>query len=226
MRFRSLRFSGSWRLKPAGGAMAVKIGIALGSGVARGWAHIGVLKTLADAGIRPGIIAGTSIGAVAGACFAANKLELLEEFARSMTPRQVFRYLDVNFAGSGILNGNRLGKRLEETLGLYRIEDLPTPFAAVATESGKRPGNLADPGTAGSGVARVLRAAGRLQAGVHLRALAHRRRAGESHPGVGVPGHGRRTGDRGEPPRGRPRPDVALRQGTGSGHGGRRGSGR
>jgi NTE family protein len=116
--------------------MAIKIGVALGSGVARGWAHIGVLKTLADAGVRPEIIAGTSIGAVAGACFAANKMELLEEFARSMTPRQVFRYLDVNFAGSGILHGNRLGKKLEETLGLYRIEDLPTTFAAVATELG------------------------------------------------------------------------------------------
>jgi NTE family protein len=116
--------------------MALKIGIALGSGVARGWAHIGVLKALADAGVRPEIIAGTSIGAVVGACYAANKLDLLEEFARSLTTRQVFRYLDVNFAGSGILNGNRLGKRLEETLGLYRIEDLPIPFAAIATELG------------------------------------------------------------------------------------------
>jgi NTE family protein len=116
--------------------MTAQIGIALGSGIARGWAHIGVLKTLAEAGVRPNFIAGSSIGAVAGACFAADRLELLEEFARSMTPRQVFRYLDINFAGSGILSGNRLGKRLEETLGVYRIEDLATPFAAVATELG------------------------------------------------------------------------------------------
>lgn len=116
--------------------MTALIGIALGSGVARGWAHIGVLRALSEAGFSPGVVAGTSMGAVVGASFAADKLELLEDFARSMTPRQMFRYLDVNFAGSGILNGNRLGERLEETLGHYRIEDLPTPFAAVATELG------------------------------------------------------------------------------------------
>lgn len=116
--------------------MTGKIGIALGSGAARGWAHIGVLRTLAEAGIQPAIIAGTSIGAVAGACFAAGKLDELEAFARSLTPRQVFRYLDVNFAGSGILTGNRLGQRLEEHLGAWRIEELPIQFGAVATDIG------------------------------------------------------------------------------------------
>src|SRR5208283_3180533 len=68
----------------------VKIGLALGSGAARGWAHIGVLRELADHGIVPDVIAGTSIGAVVGGCYAAGKLDQIEAFARSLTKRRVF----------------------------------------------------------------------------------------------------------------------------------------
>lgn len=71
-----------------------KIGIALGGGAARGWAHIGVLRALRQAGIVPDIIAGTSIGAVVGGCFAAGRLDELEGFARDLTRRKVFGYLD------------------------------------------------------------------------------------------------------------------------------------
>lgn len=112
------------------------IGIAFGGGAARGWAHIGVLRTLIEAGIRPAFVAGTSMGAVVGGCYAADKLDELEDFARALTPRQVFRYLDINLAGSGIITGNKLGKTLNHHLEPCRIEKLARGFVAVATELG------------------------------------------------------------------------------------------
>ena len=112
------------------------IGIALGGGAARGWAHIGVLKTLMEAGLEPDIVAGTSIGAVAGACCVTNKLAALEEFACGLTRRRVFGFLDFNFAGSGLITGQRLSSRLETHLQDVHIEDLERRFVAVATELG------------------------------------------------------------------------------------------
>ncbi|MGQ0456139.1 MAG: patatin-like phospholipase family protein [Hyphomicrobium sp.] len=114
----------------------VKIGLALGGGAARGWAHIGVLRALNAAGIKPDIIAGTSIGAVAGGCYAAGRLEALEGFARELTPRRIFGYLDFNLAGNGLITGQRLCERLDQHLGDQKIEELPTRFTAVATEIG------------------------------------------------------------------------------------------
>jgi NTE family protein len=114
----------------------MKIGLALGGGAARGWAHIGVLRALHDAGIHPDIIAGTSIGAVVGGCFIAEKLDELEAFARELTRRKVFGYLDFNLTGSGLINGQRLCDRLEEHLGDASIEQFHRPFTAVATEIG------------------------------------------------------------------------------------------
>jgi NTE family protein len=113
-----------------------KIGLALGGGAARGWAHIGVLKTLVEAGIKPDIIVGTSIGAVVGACYAGGHLDSLEQFARSLTRRRVFGYLDFNFAGTGLINGQRLCDQLEQHLGHLDIADLKPRFTAVATEIG------------------------------------------------------------------------------------------
>lgn len=112
------------------------IGLALGAGAARGWAHIGVLKSLEQAGIYPDIIAGTSIGAVAGGCYAADKLEALEEFACNLTRRRIFGFLDFNFAGSGLITGQRLFQQLDQHLASHRIEMLPRKFVAVATELG------------------------------------------------------------------------------------------
>lgn len=113
-----------------------KIGIALGGGAARGWAHIGVLKTLVEAGFAPDIIAGTSIGAVAGGCYVADMLNPLEEFARALTRRRVFGFLDFNFAGSGLITGQRLCNRLDRHLGNHMIERMDRRFVAVATELG------------------------------------------------------------------------------------------
>ncbi|HVX35274.1 MAG TPA: patatin-like phospholipase RssA [Hyphomicrobium sp.] len=118
------------------GMGALKIGLALGGGAARGWAHIGVLKALAKAGIKPDIIAGTSIGAVVGGCYSAGHLDNLERWALELTPKRIFGYLDFNLAGTGLISGQRLCGRLEQHLGDRNIEDLGTRFTAVATEVG------------------------------------------------------------------------------------------
>ena len=113
-----------------------KIGIALGGGAARGWAHIGVLRALMQAGIKPDIIAGTSIGAVVGGCMAAGRLDELEGFARDLTRRKVFGFLDFNLSGSALISGQKLVQRLERHIGGVAIETLPRRFVAVATEIG------------------------------------------------------------------------------------------
>ena len=113
-----------------------KIGIALGGGAARGWAHIGVLNSLVEAGLEPDIVAGTSIGAVAGACYVTGRLKALEDFAASLTRRRVFGFLDVNFGGSGLITGQRLSARHEHHLAEHTIEGLDRRFVAVATELG------------------------------------------------------------------------------------------
>lgn len=108
--------------------------LALGGGIARGWAHIGVLRTLDDAGLSPDIVVGTSVGAVVGGCWAAGKLDELEDWARSLTRRRMFGLLDVSLAGAGLISGGRLKSLLEQNLGEASIEELGTRFAAIATE--------------------------------------------------------------------------------------------
>nr|WP_319533560.1 patatin-like phospholipase family protein [uncultured Cohaesibacter sp.] len=110
------------------------LGLALGGGAAKGWSHIGVFQALDEAGIRPDIIAGTSIGAVVGGCYLAGRLDKLEEFARSLTRRRIFGLLDVSFSGSSLINGTRLTKLLDRYLDDIAIEDLDRPFMAVGTE--------------------------------------------------------------------------------------------
>ena len=87
-----------------------RIGLALGGGAARGWAHIGVIRALERAGYAPEIVVGTSIGAVVGGCYAAGKLDELEAFARSLTKSRVLWLMDFHI-GSGLISGDRL-KRL------------------------------------------------------------------------------------------------------------------
>jgi NTE family protein len=112
------------------------IGLVLGSGAARGFAHIGVVRALEARGIKPSVIVGTSIGALVGGCFATGQLDTLETWARSLTLRRVLGYLDVRLGSSGLISGSRLATRLEESLGTASIEQLPVQFAAIATEIG------------------------------------------------------------------------------------------
>ena len=112
------------------------IGLVLGSGAARGFAHIGVIHALKAYGIVPDIIVGTSIGAVVGGCYASGQLDGLEAWARSLTRRQIISYLDVRIGGSGLISGGRLAARLQESVGKISIENMPVRFAAIATEVG------------------------------------------------------------------------------------------
>jgi NTE family protein len=110
------------------------IGLALGGGAARGFAHIGVLRTLLTHGIVPNIVVGTSIGAVVGGAYAAGHLDTLEEWARSLQVRNILGYLDIRLNGSGLIGGEKLAAKLEASLGQTLIEELPVKFASVGTE--------------------------------------------------------------------------------------------
>ncbi|QKV18078.1 patatin-like phospholipase family protein [Oricola thermophila] len=110
------------------------IALALGGGAARGWAHIGVLHALDEAGFRIAMIAGTSIGALVGGCYLAGKLDELETFARSLSRRRMLGLLDIQFAGSGLFGGMRLNREMESHMRGVQIEELRRPFVAVATE--------------------------------------------------------------------------------------------
>ena len=110
------------------------LGLALGGGVARGWAHIGALRALIEAGIKPHIIAGTSIGALVGGVYLAGKLDVLEKWARALNRRRMMSYMDVSWGGSGFMRGERLGRVLRHYMAETRIEDLDRKFAAVTCD--------------------------------------------------------------------------------------------
>jgi NTE family protein len=110
------------------------IGLALGGGAARGFAHIGIVRTLVEHGIVPNIVVGTSIGAVVGGAYAAGQLDTLEAWARGLQPRNILGYLDIRLNGSGLIGGDKLATQLEAALGQTLIEELPMKFASVATE--------------------------------------------------------------------------------------------
>jgi NTE family protein len=110
------------------------IGLALGGGAARGFAHIGIVRTLVAHGIVPNVVVGTSIGAVVGGAYAAGHLDTLEEWARSLQPRNILGYLDIRLNGSGLIGGDKLAAQLEAAIGQTKIEELPLKFATVATE--------------------------------------------------------------------------------------------
>lgn len=111
-----------------------RIALALGGGAARGWAHIGVLRALDEAGVEVSMIAGTSIGALVGGCYLAGRLDELEAFARSLTMRRIAGLLDFAIGGGGLFGGMRLNNRMQEHLVGVNIEDLDRPFVAVAAE--------------------------------------------------------------------------------------------
>ncbi len=111
-----------------------RIGLALGSGVARGWAHLGAIRALSRHGIEPDVIVGTSIGAVVGGVHLAGKADALEAWARSLTKVRMISYMDFRVRNGGMIGGRHLVDALRENLGELRIEDLGIPFAAVATD--------------------------------------------------------------------------------------------
>ncbi|MEN9231745.1 MAG: patatin family protein [Thermostichus sp. DG02_5_bins_236] len=130
--------------------MGKKLGLALGSGGARGWAHIGVIRALERAEIPIDYIAGASIGAFVGAIYAAGELDELEEFVRDLNWKMILSLFDVVFPTCGLLDGNKIYDLLTEHLQELCIEEAGIPFCCVATDliTGKevqlRSGKMAD----------------------------------------------------------------------------------
>lgn len=109
------------------------VGIALGSGSARGWSHIGVIQQLEEMGIRPQVIAGTSIGALVGAVYAAGQLQDLAEWVQTLTVRDVVGLMDFSFSG-GVVRGEKLFASFNERHANPNIEDLDQRYVSVCTE--------------------------------------------------------------------------------------------
>lgn len=110
-----------------------KIGLALGSGSARGWSHIGIIRVLEEAGISPDIVCGTSIGSLVGAAYADGQLERLETWVRSLTWQGVVGLLDFTVNG-GLISGEKLFNFIRHHFNDKDITTVPKAYGAVATE--------------------------------------------------------------------------------------------
>ena len=111
-----------------------RVALALGSGGARGYAHIGAIEEIRARGHDVVAISGTSMGALVGGLAAADRLEPYAEWARSLTQSQVLRLLDLRLSAPGAIRAQRIFDQVEQILGEQLIEDLPIPFTAVATD--------------------------------------------------------------------------------------------
>ncbi|MCC2607118.1 patatin-like phospholipase RssA [Planctobacterium marinum] len=112
----------------------MKLGLVLGSGAARGWAHIGIINRLKEIGFEPHIVTGSSIGALVGAALASGKLAELQEWVKSLDNWQVFSLLDWGLGQGGLISGEKVFEKVTETIGDVNFEDLNLPFGAVATD--------------------------------------------------------------------------------------------
>lgn len=128
----------------------MKIGLALGAGAARGWAHIGIIRALEDLGVKIDVIAGCSIGAYVGAAYASGKLNELETWAYSLSEWQVLSLLGIGFKRGGLASGQKVFEKHRTDFCTATFEEMSLPFAAVATDlySGKEvvfnKGNVGD----------------------------------------------------------------------------------
>jgi NTE family protein len=111
-----------------------RLGLALGCGSARGWAHIGVVSALAEFGLHPEVVVGASVGALVAAASATARLDALASWACALTQREVWRLVDTRFRGGGVMTGNRLMDEIAKHIGDPLIEEMELRFAAVATD--------------------------------------------------------------------------------------------
>ncbi len=111
-----------------------RIAVALGSGGARGYAHIGVIEVLEERGFEIVSIAGSSMGALVGGLRAADRLDEYTLWARSLTQFDVLRLLDLSLSAPGAIRAGKIFVKVRELLGDVLIEDLPIPYTAVATD--------------------------------------------------------------------------------------------
>lgn len=125
---------------------ALKVGLALGSGAARGWAHIGIIKSLAAAGIKPDVVAGTSIGALVGAAYLSGRIDMLENWLLALNRLETARFFKLSASFNGFVNKNRLHQFLTDYVADadLQIADLPAAYASVATHlhSGREVWNM------------------------------------------------------------------------------------
>jgi NTE family protein len=111
-----------------------RIGLALGSGSARGWSHIGIIDALTAAGIEPDIVCGTSIGALIGAAYVAGRLAELRQWAEAATWREIVGLMDVRLSGGGLIDGRQVVEFLRDLGIAAPIESYAKLYAAVATD--------------------------------------------------------------------------------------------
>jgi len=111
-----------------------RVALALGSGGARGYAHIGVIHELQDRGYQIVGIAGSSMGALVGGLQAAKRLDEFADWARSLTQRSILRLLDPSITAAGVLRAEKILDAVRDILGAVTIEELPIPYTAVATD--------------------------------------------------------------------------------------------
>lgn len=112
----------------------MKIALALGGGAGLGWAHIGVLHALHERGVQVDAVSGTSIGAVAAVCLAADRLNVLEDIARAINARQVVRFIDIDPRRGSVLGGRAVTAQLRQHFGHGNLQDLFLPVAIVAAD--------------------------------------------------------------------------------------------
>jgi len=112
----------------------IKVGLALGSGAARGWAHIGVIRALEEMGIEIDVVTGTSIGSLIGGAYAAGRLDEVEAWVRDMDRWKVFNLLDFGLSNGGVISGEKVFNNARKRFGALKVEELQKPFAAVATD--------------------------------------------------------------------------------------------
>jgi NTE family protein len=125
---------GGMEKKDAMGWEKKTVSLVLGSGGARGLAHIGVIEVLEEKGFEIHSISGSSMGALIGGIYAAGKLQVYSDWVQSLERLDVIRLLDFSFGGAGLFKGRRIIGTLKEMIGDCNIEDLPIAFTAVATD--------------------------------------------------------------------------------------------
>jgi NTE family protein len=111
-----------------------KVGLALGSGAARGWAHIGIIDGLVEAGLKPSVICGASMGALVGAAYVADRLPALRNWAETVSWREIMRLVDIRLSGGGVVDGKQIVAFLRGLDIAAPIESYPKKFAAIATD--------------------------------------------------------------------------------------------
>ncbi|WET13600.1 patatin-like phospholipase RssA [Yersinia intermedia] len=111
----------------------IKIGLALGAGAAKGWAHIGVINALEEMGVKIDVVAGCSVGALVGAAYASDHINVMERWVRSFKYWDVIRLMDFSWRRGGLLRGERVFNAVNQIIEVQDIAECKLPFGSVVT---------------------------------------------------------------------------------------------